>query len=274
MDGQSQTGRCRSVRFDRLPVASPLLLLAAAHPLFAQQTPNSNSVYQQMRSLLPGADVVTVTNLELQRDAATFTFTRGDFAFYGEVNGKVTGAVLRGVGHFHLTPPTAAERHNLLILNHTQEFDDDFDEVVLRFTDATSYELHKAATGKDGADEVFARAARDLRNFQRLKLFENIDLRLLEDVMSPAQGGFFLAAIHNKGNPHLIFTIDPHGARRIAPEEVSLVKWNDWSETYAAAFPRKESVASPGEENGTYRITNENLDVTIERSGFLTGSAT
>ncbi len=49
--------------------------------LDAQHPGNSNSYYQQLRGLLPGGEVIQVNNLELRRDAATFTFRRGDFAF-------------------------------------------------------------------------------------------------------------------------------------------------------------------------------------------------
>jgi hypothetical protein len=248
-----------------------------ASPLVAQRSPNSNPLYQQLRGLLPAGDAVTVSNFELHRDAATFAFARGDFAFYGEVNGKVTGAVFRGQGHFHLTPPTPEERHNLKILTKTEEFDEDFDRVVLRFTDDTAKEIHAAAAAKAQPDIVFGQSAEEYRDFQRKKLLQNIDLRLLEDVLSPSQSGFFLAAIRGSTNRHLVLTIDPHGARRVSPEEVSLLSWSDWGETYPAAFPSKQGSVGPGaghdQQNGTYRITHEDLDISIEKNGFLTGSA-
>ncbi len=252
--------------------------MACPGAIIAQHTGNSNPFYQQLRALLPGGEVIQVSNLELHRDAATFTFRRGDFAFYGEVNGKVTGAVFKGDGHFHLTPPTAEERHNLMIVNHSEEFDEDFDQVVLRFTDATAAELHKAAAGKGEPDDVYAAAGRDLHNFERLKMFENLDLRLLEDVLSPSQSGYFLAAMRGKKNAHLEFTLDPHGARRVSPEEISLMSWNDWGEAYPAAFhlstEAEHGAGNGNEQNGTYRIDTESLDTTIEKGGFLTGLAT
>lgn len=116
------------------------LILCAEYPgtVQAQRAPNANAYYQQLRGLLPGGEVIAVKNLELKRDAATFTFRSGSFAFYGQVNGKVTGAVFKGDGHLHITPPTPEERHNLSLLTHYEEFNEDFDQVVLRFTDATS----------------------------------------------------------------------------------------------------------------------------------------
>jgi hypothetical protein len=255
-----------------------LFLIVTLGTLQAQHPANSNLFYQQIRTLSPGGDVITVSELELHRDAGTFTFHRGDFAFYAEVNGKITGAVFKGDGHFHLDPPTAEERHNLAIVAHSASIDEDFDELVLRFTDGTAAELHKASTGNGLPDSVYARAAQDQHNFQRLKLKENIDLRVLEDVLSPSLNGYFFAAIRGKKNPHLIFRLDPHGARDVEPEEVSLLNWSDWGETYPAAFHLSSETphdsASGREQNATYRIDNENLDITIEKGGFLTGLAT
>jgi hypothetical protein len=227
-------------------------------PLRAQHPGNSNAYYQQLRTLLPGGEVISVANLEIHRDAGVFTFRSGSFAFFGEVNGKVTGAVFKGEGHFHLTPPTAEERHSLSILNKSQEFDEDFDEAVLRFTDSTAADLHKASTGKADSDSSYARAA--------------------EDVLSPAPGGFFFAAIKGKKNAHLFFTLDPQGANNVEPEEVSLMSWNDWGETYLSAFHAASDASRGGgkgnERNEASRITGEDLDVSIEKSGFLSGVAT
>ena len=50
----------------------------------------------------------------------------------------------------------------------------------------------------------------------------------LADVLSPAPGGFFYAAVHGKGLSHVIFQIDPQGVAGLEPEEVSLQNW-DWS---------------------------------------------
>ena len=64
----------------------------------------------------------------------------------------------------------------------------------------------------------------------------------------------------------------------VAPEEVSLLNWSDWGETYLAAFHLGSAVvtsASKGHEhNATYHIESEDLDVSIERGGFLNGVAT
>jgi hypothetical protein len=226
--------------------------------------------------------VITVQNFELKRDAATFTFKQGSFAFYGDVNGKATGAVFRGEGHLHVTPPIAAERHNLQLTMHTEEFDDDFDQVVLRFTDGTAGELRKAATGKGTPDGSFTHAAQDLQSFARDQdhFDQNLDLRLLQDVLSPAPGGYFLAAVHGKKNARLFYALDPQGVTWLAPEEEALMqwKWTDGMLSYPLAFHRTAEyashTASGNEHNAPYRVLHEDLDTTIEKSGFLSSVAT
>ncbi len=273
-----------------------LLLVNYYGMMWAQHAANSNVSYQQLRGLLPGDDVITVNNLELRRDAATFTFRSGSFAFYGKVNGKVTGAVFKGEGHLHITPPTVQERHNLSIFTHSEVFDEEFDEVVLRFTDETSAELHKASTGKVEPNTEYAKAAEELRGFLRhhatvgypftggtiydRNIYGNLDLRLLEDVLSPAPGGYFNAALHGKKNGRVFFILDPQGVAGLAPEEVSLEYWSRTYETmtYPLAFHRAaeyaNGTASGNEHNAAYRIVSEDLDVTIEKNGFLSSIAT
>jgi hypothetical protein len=257
-----------------------LLLVICCTGMHAQHSANANVIYQQLRGLLPGSDVITVNNLEIRRDAATFTLRNGNIAFFPEVNGKVTGAVFKGYGHIHITPPTAVERHNLTYFNHEQEFDEDFDEAVLRFTDSTAEELRKASTGSASPDKSYAKPVEELRDLTRHHLHTNFDLRLLQDVLSPAPGGFFLAAVHGQKDAHLFFILDPHGVYGLAPEEVALLnwKWGDDTSTYPLAFHRAaeyaNGTASGNEHNAAYKITHEDLDVSIEYSGFLSCTAT
>ena len=280
----------------RLSCLALSVLLAGSSLTLTAQRANTNPVYRQLRALLPGGEVIGVKDLEIKRDAATFTFSGGNIAFYGQVNGKVTGAVFRGRGHLHITPPTAEERHSLLIATHSEEYDEDFDEVVFRFTDSTADELRKASAGAGQPNGAYTKAAQELQSFLRhhsegsyasggitfyfKKLYGNLDLRLLEDVLSPAPGQYFLAAIHGGNNGHLYFIYDPHGVAEVTPEEVALIKWDatDETEIIPLAFHRAaeyaSGMASGNEHNAAIKIQHEDLDVTVEKSGFLGNLAT
>lgn len=263
------------------------VLVLGAGRINAQQQPNSNALYHQLRTLLPGSVTVPVENLVLKRDAAVFTLIHGEIIFYGEVNGKITGAVFTGSGHIHLTPPNIIERHSLEILTKKPEFDEDFSQAVLRFTDGSDLELRRGATAStlthsSSSEREPVQAAMEFRTFQREHLFENIDLRLLEDVLNPAPvpagGGFFLAALKGRVNPHILFEIDPHGALRVAPEEVRLSIWNQWGWSYPCAFhlaaEYANGTASGRQPNFALKVDNEELETSIEKNGFLGGQAT
>jgi hypothetical protein len=236
--------------------------------------PNANAFYRQLRTLSPAGDPIAVKNLVLQRGDATLTFQSGNIEFYPAVNGKVTGAVFLGQGHFHLTPPTAEEQHNLKILTHSETFDEDFDQIVMRFTDATADELRKGSAGAGSSATGFAHAATELSSFQRDTLLENIDLRLLEDVLSPAPGGYFLGAIRGNKDHRLFFTVDPHGAPAVEPEQVSLLNWTSWGPTFLTAYNPSDAAGAGTSGLEAFRADREDLDTTIRKNGFLTGVAT
>src|SRR5208337_3787968 len=147
-------------------------------------------------------------------------------------------------------------------------------QMVMRFTDSSAAELHKAATGKGQDDKSFGSAAIEAHRFLRdhsagsyasggetyyyRKIDGNLELRLLEDVLSPEPGGFFWAAINGKSNSHLYFALDPHGVVSLKPEEVALMSWNGNQETitYPLSFHRASEYAN-GTASGTE--TNENF---------------
>ena len=270
--------------FRCLVVCLALKVAPLSWTAFAAATPNANAAYAQLRNLLPSGAAFPVSNVVIRRDAAALFLNEGQFAFFGEVNGKITGAVFQGKGHLHLIPPTAIERHNLEILTKRQSFDEDFTQVVLRFTDGTAEELRKAAgSGSSGTQSVsgLVQIAMEFHTFQKEHLFENVDLRLLEDVLSPTKPGdgkFFLAAVKGVSNPHILLEIDPHGAPGVAPEEVRLSVWNGWGWSYPSAFhlgsEYASGAASGREENAAFHVESEELDTTIEKTGFLSGLAT
>lgn len=284
------------VRVRLFSLASLFLLAGCLVTLPAQRAANANATYQQLRGLLPGGEVIAVKDLELKRDAATFTFSSGSFAFYGQVNGKITGAVFKGQGHLRIIPPNEEEGRNLFLQMHTEVVNEDFDRAVFRFTDSTADELRRASTGQGPADGDFTRDAQELQTFLRhhsvrsvlgsdgtyyfKTFYGNLDLRLLEDVLSPASGQYFMAAMHANKYGHLFFILDPHGIDEVAPEEVALLNWDSTNdvETIPLAFHRAaeylSDTANGNEHNSPTRILDENLDVTIEKSGLLSNVAT
>jgi hypothetical protein len=257
----------------------------SAAGLFAQTaplTPNSDPTYQQLRNLGLGSEAVSVKDLTLKRDAATFHLNSGNVCFVNAVEGKVTGAVFVGDGNMVLDPPIGIERSTLKLLTKEDEFSEKFSQLVLRFTDTTYDEIKKA-----GGVATAACDADLLRNSQNalrhnLALRFNLDGRILQDIGASAPGGLFVAFIHGQRySDKEVFAIDPHGARLlfdVSPEEVELLTYDDKKMGVWAAFhlsnEYKQGTASGSQNNGLIRIEHQQLDTTLEKNANLSGKAT
>jgi hypothetical protein len=241
-------------------------------PASAPVGPNSDPTYQALRNLTLGTEAVSVSNFELKRDAGTFHLRSGTVCFVAPVQGKVTGAVFVGDGNFVLDPPSASERSSLKLLTKSNEFSEQFERLVLRFTDSTYDELKKAGSSATGGCDagVLKDSQHDMRHNRQLKY--NLDARILADVLSSNPGHLFVAFVHGKRyNDKELFVIDPHGAPAVAPEQVELMTYDENKFGIWTAFP---STAAEGRHRRAIRIEHQQLDTTIEKSGNLGGKAT
>ncbi len=256
----------------RVTLAVLLALMAVVvtgHNASAQNAatgPNSNPTYQALRNLTLGSESVGVNNLELKRDAGTFHLRSGTVCFVNSVEGKVTGAVFLGDGNFILNPP-ASERSMLKLLTKEDEFSENFNQMVLRFTDSSYDDIKKGGSVvTSGCD---AGPLKDSQHVMRHKLKSNLDSRILEDVLSPEPGGLFIAFIHGKRyNGQELYTIDPHEGR----DQVDFMtydenKFGDW-----ASFPTSGE-RKPGMIGQPIRIEHQQLDTTLEKNANLIGKS-
>jgi hypothetical protein len=225
--------------------------------------PNSDPTYQALRNLTLSGEAVTVTNFDLKRDAATFHLHSGTICFVSPVAGRVTGAVFTGEGTFVLDAP-AEEQGMLKLLTKENEFSETFHQMALRFTDDTYQEIKKASTsGGSGCD---AGLLKDIQHTARHRFHENIEVRLLEDLLSTQPGGYFTAYIHGKRyNGQELLEIDPHAGR----DQVRFVTYDENHFGVWASFPLSHT------HGGTHpiRITHQELDTTLEKSANLIGKA-
>lgn len=249
-------------------------------------TPNSDPTYQQLRNLGLSGEAVSVKDLTLKRDAATFHLASGTVCFLAPVQGKVTGAVFSGEGTMTLEPPVAGERSSLKLLSREDKFNETYKQLVLRFTDSSYDEIKKAGTAANGGcdPDLFNDSRHDLRRDRILKF--NLDARILQDVLETQPGGLFVAFVRGqKYNSKEVFAIDPHGAPPfitelpiVSPEEVELVTYEDTKTGIWASFhlaeEYKQGIATSSQNNSLIHIEHQNLDTTIEKSGNLIGKAT
>jgi hypothetical protein len=228
---------------------------------------NSDATYQALRGVSLGGEAVTVNHLELKRDAGTFHLHSGTVCFVTPVNGKITGAVFVGEGNFVLDPPMDAERKSLKLLTKENEFSEQFEHLVLRFTDSTYEDIKKS--GSAGGGGCDAGLLKDTQRTTRHKLKTNLESRILEDLMSTEPGGLFVAFIHGKHyNGQELYTIDPHEPR----DQVQFMtydenKFGEWAEFPMSGPHDPATVGIP------IRIQHHQLETTIEKSGNLMGKA-
>jgi hypothetical protein len=254
---------------------------------------NNDPLYVQLRHIALQPEAIPVKDFTLKRDAGTFVFKSGAFRLLAPVNGKITGAVFTGDATFAIKPPLEVERRYLATLTKGQPFEEEFSGAVFRFTDGTEEEIKNAAA-KDASSAsgdpsgLFS----DIQQQLRKKLKENLDARLLQDVMSSEPGGKFVAFIKGKKySDKEIFDVDPHGVAAylpvvalqpqspfsLAPEEVALTLWDPNHEGIWAAFHYSiecaAGKANSDEQNQTFAIQQQKLDTTIDKRAFLTGNA-
>jgi len=243
---------------------APIVPKGAARPA------NADGVYLALRSALPAGDGVQVKDFTLNRQGGTFHFAQGNFFFYAPVNGKVTGAVFVGSGHFDLAPAEAREQQSLALLNKTGVMAQDFTTLVLRFTDGTAEEIRKASTGSAGAATKQASSAgADLAKGFRQKLHENLELRLLSDVLIQQPSEYFLASFRMGGTftgRNVLFVVDPESV----PDQVELDTWGDEGEETWAGYKMEGQHEDGGLPES---VTAERLDVHFEKSGTMKSSA-
>jgi len=241
---------------------------------------NTDPTYQQLRHLGLGSEAISVHEVVLKRDAGTFTFHSGTVCFTAPVAGKITGAVFEGSGSFTLTPPIASERHSLSLLTQQPGMDENYDGLVLRFTDETYKEL-KAAAGASAAagGGCHGGLLDDSQHATRDILKYNLEGRILQDLAGKQPGGLFVAFIKGKKyGSKLLYFIDPHGVPLgLEPEEVALLTYDEarfgaWA-VFHFSGEYAGGQATGNQKNGAMRVEAQKLDTEIESNGKLDGTA-
>lgn len=286
-----------------LVVASSWLAIgqpqSATPPSAARALANNDAIYVKLRNIHVGTQAVHVSNFTMKRDAGTFLFKTGTFYLLEPVNDKVTGAVFLGDGTFKLDPPIEVEKRNLLILTKGEPFQEQFSSAVFRFTDQSDDEIRKGAVNETAPasgdpNGVLSDVKAQLKNHLR----ENLDVRLLQDVLSSQPGGEFVGFIKGKKySDKMIYEIDPHGvvsyfpdpgpifrggpviqeAFSLKPEEVALTTWdyNHYGIWAAFHFSKEYAAgtANSDEQNGAFAIDHQKLDTSINKAARLSGTA-
>jgi hypothetical protein len=198
---------------------------------------NADPNYRALRDNQP-VKTWHVENVVLKRDVGTLTLRNGTVSFLPPVLGRTVVGVFTGDGHFHMDPLLAMEKDHLELITGARAVDEDFESVLLAFTDGTFEEITGQAKAADD-DAKDSAALRDFHHELRHRTEEprsmteymfagesvpNLEAGLLAELYNPKYAGSFSAYIHGRKRAHLRFLINSEGAiPALSPEEVGLI---------------------------------------------------
>jgi len=258
---------------------------------------NSDPVYRQLRAIGLG-QTFRFDNFTLTLDAATFQFQKGTLTFLSPVNGLVTGAIFIGEGHLTLKPALVLDARELSRRAGAAEFNEDFTEVVFRFTREGRL---KFMQGLGDRLEPTSEAGIVLHNWrERMRqrreqalgftqyllqgeTVDNVDADLLAAVYNAAHPEFFNAYLRGKKHKDLRFFVRNRvGAlpQLDSAEEVALINYDPegmddgvWYLAHLNAEYSKHS-ASSAEDRRLFATHRYKIETVIAKNGHLFSTAT
>ena len=257
---------------------------------------NSDPVYRKLRNVGLGASY-RFDNCTIELDAGTFQFQRGILTFLSPVEGVVTGAIFIGDGHFNLKPATPLDAHEISRRSGASEVDEDFTEIVFRFTAGE----HNRFLSHLGGNTESPQAAEVLKHWRDKvrerreyaegftqyllegETMDNVDADLLAAIYNAAHPPFFNAYIHGKKRKDLRFFVRARvGAlpQLDSPEEVGLINYDpagmDDGVWYLSHFKAEHDkhTASSLEDRRLFATHHYKIETVIAKNHHLFSSAT
>jgi hypothetical protein len=266
------------------------LLLAAAFAIPAQAA--TDPTYAALRGAKLDGRKIPVQNLVLERDAFRFQLDSGALYLLAPVEGKTVGAVFVGQGSYRLTPSTPAETRQLALASGAGANDrfelltDNFEDLLLLFTDNTLAELERHAAVQTGSPDARAAGIYDEWLKRQRKVFRaNFQLRILEDLLNtPGRtDGVFVALVNGRKTPPALAAVDPDGAEalrissRLGGEDT--VFWVAGTSDKAGVWylcDRKDEVTrhQPTPEKRLADALDYSIETTVERDADIVGRTT
>ena len=253
---------------------------------------NSDAAYRQLRDAGLG-ESYRCENFTLTMDVGTFQLKTGTITFLALVNKYETGAVFVGQGHFTLKPLDAIDTSEMIRRTGNPTAEEDFTEVVFRFT-GNQYPQFAGALGEKTETPPEAAAA-----FQHWKdkvrhrheipegftqailqgeTIDNVDADLLAAIYNPKHPPFFNAYMHGTPHKDLRFFIRVRvGAlpQMESPEEVALVNCNGgelddgvWYSQHLLS-ELKAHTANSREDKRLFATKRYNIETVIAKNDHL-----
>ncbi|MGD0404619.1 MAG: M1 family aminopeptidase [Candidatus Acidiferrales bacterium] len=258
---------------------------------------NSDDFYRQLRNIGLG-ETYRCENFTLNLDVGTFQLKSGTITLLALVNKFETGAVFVGQGHFTLKPVDAIDTHEILRRTGNPTAEEDFAEVVFRFS-GNLYPQFAGALGARTETPPEAAAA-----FQRWKdrvrhrheipegltqgllegeTIDNVDADVLSTIYNPKHPPFFNAYMRGTSHKDLRFFLRTRvGAlpQLDSPEEVALVNFNGgelddgiWYSQHLVS-ELKARTADSREDKRVFATKRYNIETVIAKNDHLQSRAT
>jgi hypothetical protein len=163
---------------------------------------NADAVYRQLRAIELG-DTFRIDNFTLISDVASFHFEKGTMTFLRPVEGVVTGAIFIGDGHLTLKPVTELDLRELKRRIDAESVEEEFTEVVFRFTGELRLSILPGLKDRTGTPEVVQNVLKHWREKvrQRRESPTGLSEYLLEGESMDNVDADVLAAIYNRSHP-------------------------------------------------------------------------
>jgi hypothetical protein len=258
---------------------------------------NSDPLYRRLRDLGLG-QTFRFDNYTLSWDTATFQFQKGTLTVLGPFDGVVTGAIFIGVGHFNLKAATTLNAHELSRRTGAAEANEDFTEVVFRFT-GEAWPKFLAGVGAQTetpaeAATAFNRWKQKMRHRSERALgftqyllegetMDNVDADLMAAFYNPSHPEFFNAYLRGAKHKDLRFFVRARvGAlpQLDSPEEVALINYDpggmDDGVWYLAHLKSEylNHTASSSEDRRLFATQRYKIETVISKKDHLFSTAT
>jgi hypothetical protein len=204
---------------------------------------NSDAAYRQLRDATLG-ETFRCENFTLAVDVGTFQLKSGTITLLVPINKYETGAIFVGQGHFTLKPVAAADTREMIRRIGSPTAEEDFTEVVFRFSGNQYPQFDGALGAKTGTPPEAAAAFQHWKDRVRHRheipegltqgllegeTIDNVDADVLSSIYNPNHPPFLNA--YMRGTPHKdlrFFMRTRVGAlpQMESPEEVALVNFN------------------------------------------------
>lgn len=258
---------------------------------------NSDPLYRQLRDVGLG-QTYRLDNFTLSWDVGTFQFQKGTLTIVNPVNGVETGAIFVGEGHFDLKPVLHLDTKELERRTGSPEANEDFTEVVFRFTrEAWSKFLPglgeqtgmppEAATAFGRWRERMRQRREQAQGFTEYLLkgetMDNVEADLMAAFYNPAHPAFFNAYLHGKKHKDLRYFVRARvGAlpQLDSPEEVALINYDpegmDDGVWYLAHLKSEylNHTANSGEDRRLFATRRYKIETVISKNEHLFSTAT